>query len=46
MDYTKRPNLQIGDIVLPRGQWNMGRVINTYPNRHNAVRLLKLPVLS
>jgi len=41
---TKRPNLQIGDIVLvcdktvPRGQWNMGRVIDTFPDRHNVVR--------
>ena len=41
---TKRPNLRIGDIVLvcdknlPRGQWNMGRVIDTSPDRHNVVR--------
>ena len=41
---TKRPNLRIGDIVLvcdknlSRGQWNMGRVIDTYPDRHNVVR--------
>ena len=36
--------LVVGDIVLvcdknlPRGQWNMGRVIDTYPDRHNVVR--------
>ena len=41
---TKSPNLQVGNIVLvcdktlPRGQWNMGRITDTFPDRHNVVK--------
>ena len=41
---TKRSNLQIGDVVLvcnktmPRGEWIMGRVIDTFPDKSNVVR--------
>ena len=48
---TKQSNLKIDDVVLvcdktlPRGQWVMGRIIDTYPNQHNNVRqaLVKTP---
>ena len=41
-------NLLVGDIVivvnenLPRGKWEMGRVICTYPARHGIVRYVDL----
>ena len=41
---TKCSNLQIGNVVLvcnktmSRGQWSMGRVIDTFPDKNNVVR--------
>ena len=41
---TKRSNLRLGDVVLvcdetrPRGQWSMGRVIDTFPDKNNVIR--------
>ena len=40
---TKSSNLQVEDIVLvrgktvPRGQWNMGRVTDTFSDRYDVV---------
>jgi hypothetical protein len=43
-----RRNLQVNDLVLlvdemvPRGQWSMGRVIETYPDSQGLVRKIKV----
>nr|CAB3263158.1 uncharacterized protein LOC104265735 [Phallusia mammillata] len=40
----RRKNIEVGDIVLvvnesmPRRGWDLGRVINTYPDKHGVVR--------
>ena len=41
---TNCSNLQLGNVVLvcnetrPRGQWSMGHVIDTFPDKNNVVR--------
>ena len=50
--HTKYRNFTIGDIVmvvdehLPRNQWNLGSVIETYPDTRGLVRKVKLRIKS
>ena len=43
-------NYQIGDLVLltdqllPRNQWSLGRIVDTYPDRNGFIRVVKLRV--
>ena len=46
----KRRSLKIGDLVmltdqqLPRNQWSLGRVTNTYPDKYGFVRTVDLKI--
>jgi hypothetical protein len=50
---TERRNVEVGDLVLvvepntPRGQWPLGQVLETYPDkRDNVVRVVKVKAAS